>query len=343
MNKDAEAINNFLAWLLQEPDPAITAPSGEISSQMTGSAQSGAVGLQTPYIDPLDSEEVSNLLFDLMESGSLPFEEVSLFKPGENPAVQDRFYSLLKNRLRAEIEQKPPRFPWETETCDYDSEQSEQSVRDKVPQFWATQLQSLSLPVPMSDSLLTQLFEQCQGVVQMSLREGEKLIQAVKDLFPGQSDALNQLAGLVLASPYRSGAIAQPQTGFPSHYDQATPAQQMALSLLAARTILDATTLRLSASQPAERQWQTSVGLLELSAVYQPQENRIRVQAHLPCQGSLSFRSSSAEAIAQTDCAGQLDVILSHLEFNQTYSLKVWLETDRSPIEFAVCLVTEEM
>ncbi len=343
MNNDTEAINNFLAWLLQEPDPAITAPSGEISSQMTGSDQSGAVDLQTPYIDPLDSEETDDLLSDFMESGSLPFEEVSLFKSGENPAVQDRFYSLLKHRLRAEIEQKPPRFPWETETCDYDSERSEQSIPDKVPQFWATQLQSLNLPVPMSDSLLTQLFDQCQTVMQLSLREGEKLIQVVKDLFPGQSDALNQLAGLVLASPNRSGSI-QPQTGFPSHYDQATPAQQMALSLLAARTILDATTLRLSAGQPLiDRPWQTAAGLLRLSAEYQPQENGIRVQAHLPCQGSLSFSSPLAEAIARTDCAGQLNVMLSHLEPNQSYLLRVWLETDRPPIEFAVCLVTEEV
>ena len=348
MNNDTEAINNFLAWLLQEPDPAITAPSGEISSQMTGSDQSGAVGLQTPYSDPLDSEETDDPLSGFIESGSLPFEEVSLFKSGENPAVQDRFYSLLKHRLRAEIEQKPPRFPWETETCDYnseqyDSERSEQSVLDKVPQLWATQLQSLNLPVPMSDSLLTQLFDQCQTVMQLSLREGEKLIQVVKDLFPGQSDALNQLAGLVLASPNRGGA-AQPQTGLPSHYDQATPAQQMALSLLAARTILDATTLRLSASQPLiDRPWETAAGLLRLSAEYEPQENRIRIQAHLPCQGSLSFRSSLAEAIAQTDCAGQLNVMLSHLESNQSYLLRVWLETDRPPIEFAVCLVTEEV
>ncbi|HEY9627200.1 MAG TPA: hypothetical protein V6C84_07855 [Coleofasciculaceae cyanobacterium] len=345
MNKDAEAINNFLAWLLQEPDPAITAPSGEISSQMTGSDQSGAVGLQTPYIDPLDSEEVDDMLSDLIESGSLPFEEVSLSKPGENPAVQDRFYSLLKHRLRAEIEQKPPRFPWETETCDYDSERSDQSlgdtVPDRVPQFWAAQLQSLSLPVPMPDSLLAQLFDQCQSVVQTSLREGEKLIQAVKELFPGQSDALNQLAGLVLASPYRGG-VAQPQTGFPSHYDQATPAQQMALSLLAARTILEATTLRLSAKQPLiDRTWQTAAGLLVLSAEYLLQENRIRVQAQMPCSGSLSFRSDLAEAIAQTDHAGQLDVSLTHLE-DQTYSLKVWLETDRPPLEFAICLVTEK-
>lgn len=343
MNKDAEATNQFLAWLLQEPDPAITAPSGDIFNQTTRPDQSGAVDLQTPYTDPLDSEEVADMLSDLVESGSFPFEEVSLFKPGENPAVQERFYSLLKHRLRAEIEQKPPRFPWETEICDYDSEQSEQLVPDRVPQLWAAQMQSLSLPVPMPDALLTQLFEQCQSVVQLSLREGEKLIQAVKDLFPEQSDTLNQLAGLVLASPYRGGVITRPQMGFPSHYDQATPAQQIALSLLAARSILEATTFRLSVNQQSlDRQWQTALGLLTLTAEYQPLENRVRIQAHLPCQGSLSFRSEKAEAIAQSAHAGQLDVVLSHLELNQAYALEVRLETDQPPIEFAICLVTEE-
>jgi hypothetical protein len=195
----------------------------------------------------------------------------------------------------------------------------------------------------MPEAHLNQLFEQCQAVVQLSLREGEKLIQAVKDLFPEQPDMLNQLAGLVLASPYRGGAMTRPQMGFPSHYDQATPAQQMALSLLAARSILEATTFRLSASQQLiDRHWQTAMGLLTLTVEYQPSENRVRVQAQLPCQGSLSFHSKTAEAIAHAADAGQLDVVLSHLELNQAYALEVRLETDQPPIEFAICLVTEE-
>jgi hypothetical protein len=344
MNKDAEAINQFLAWLLQEPNPAITAPSGENSSQTTGPDQSGAVDLQSPYTDPLDSEEVKAMLSDLIESGSFPFEEVSLFKSGEKPAVQDRFYSLLKHRLRAEIEQNPPRFPWETEACQYDSEPSNWTVPDVVPPLWAAQLQHLSLPVPMPEGLLTQLFEQCQTVVQSSLREGEKLIQAVKDLFPGQSDALNQLAGLVLASPYRSGAPAPSQTaGFPNHYDQATPAQQMALSLLAARTILDATTFRLSAEQSTvDRQWQTAAGPLLLQATYQPSEQKVRIQAQLPDAGRLCFRTEMAEAIAHAVDSGTLEVSLSHLQLNQMCALEVQLDgIDQPPIEFAVCLVPE--
>ncbi|NJR65609.1 MAG: hypothetical protein HC772_10280, partial [Leptolyngbyaceae cyanobacterium CRU_2_3] len=49
-----------------------------------------------------------------------------------------------------------------------------------------------------------------------------------------------------------------------------------------------------------------------------------------------------AEAIAQSAHAGQLDVVLSHLELNQAYALEVRLEIDQPPIEFAICLVTEE-
>lgn len=346
MNKDAEAINRFLAWLLQEPNPAITAPSGENSSQTTGPDQSGAVDLQSPYLDPLDSEEVEAMLSDLIESGSFPFEEVSLFKSGEKPAVQDRFYSLLKHRLRAEIEQNPPRFPWETEAYQYqyDAEQSNSIVPDVIPPLWAAQLQHLSLPVPMPDGLLTQLFEQCQAVVQSSLREGEKLIQVVKDLFPGQSDALNQLAGLVLASPYRSGVARSPvSANFPSHYDQATPAQQMALSLLAARTILEATTFRLSAEHPVvDRQWQTVAGPLTLKATYQPAEQKVRIQAQLPDAGQLRFHSDTVEAIAHATDGSALEVALSHLQPNQICALEIQLDDiDQPPIEFAVCLTTE--
>lgn len=277
------------------------------------------------------------MLSDLVESGSFPFKEVSLFKSGEQPAVQDRFHSLIKHRLRAEIERKPPRFPWETEVYDYDSDRSEQIISDRVPPLWAIQLQNLSLPVPMPDGLLTQLFEQCQEVVQLSLKEGEKLIQSVKDLFPGQPDTLNHLAGLVLASSPPRG----PQAGLPAHYDQATPAQQMALSLLAARTMLEATTLRLSESQSAiDRQWQTTAGPLLLKATYAPTEGRVQVQAELPYPGQLSFRSSKAEAIAHSASAGKLNVSLSCLDSNQTYALEIRL-TDQPPIEFAVCLVVE--
>ncbi|NJL37841.1 MAG: hypothetical protein HC899_14710, partial [Leptolyngbyaceae cyanobacterium SM1_4_3] len=197
----------------------------------------------------------------------------------------------------AEIEHKPPLFPWETEVCEY----FDSATPDVVPAyFWTTQLQNLSLPIPMPETILANLLEQCQEVVQTSLREGAKLVQAVESLFPGQSNALNQLAGLVLASPSRSVAVAsQPsrfQEGFPSDYDVATPAQRMALSLIAAREIIESLTLTISPSQTqAERQWQTAAGTLTLMADYQIATGRLRVQGELPCPGSLQFQGADAE------------------------------------------------
>jgi hypothetical protein len=348
MNKDAEAIN-LLAWLLQEPDPAISAPSGENSSQQIGPDKSGAVELQSRYLDPLDSEEIA-LPTDLRESGSFPIEEVSLFKSGEIPAVQDRFYALIKHRLRAEIERNPPLFPWETEACDYD-ESSEQLAPALVStSLWTAQLQSLELPVPMPDALLIKLFEQCQAVAQSSLREGAKLVRAVETLFPGHSQALNQLAGLVLAAPARSGAATRAQAanlatkGFPSHYDAATSAQQMALSLLAARKILDTITLKLSPSQPqTEREWLTAAGALVLKAEYQPQLNRLKIQSQLPCQGSLRLQAEATQSTAKCSSAGELSIELSGVKPGQLYSLEVQLAgAEQPPFTFAVCPIAED-
>jgi hypothetical protein len=367
MNNDTEAINNLLAWLLQNPHPANIQPSGKASSPTAGQDDialndrsadnqsvdpTGTTELQS--LDPLDSEEIEALLPDLIESGTFPFEE-SLFRSGE-PLVQDRFYNLMKHRLRAEIEQNPPRFPWEIEALDYE-EQAE--VMQAVAQaaaaapLWSTQLQTLSLPVPMPDAVLAQLFDHCQSIVQLSLKEGAKLVQAVVELFPNKADSLNHLAGLVLTTPYRSGSSLpqsgaqpgiQPSAGFPSHYDQATEPQQMALSLIAARTILEATTFRLSASQPkVERQWQTAIGLLTLEAQYIPQEHRVRIFGQLPGQGGIYLKGKAAEAVAQCAHAGELGVELSQLEPNQTYSLTVHLNnTEQPPLVFAVCPTTED-
>jgi hypothetical protein len=350
MNKDAEAINQLLAWLLQEPDSAISAPSGKSSSQGAGPDESETADLQSHYVDPLDSEEVSALSADSDELSSIPFWEISSLEFGEIPAVQERFYTLLKRRLRAEIERNPPLFPWETRLYDYDSERPDWVTSEVSTQFWQIQRQTLNLPIPMPDALLERLFEQCREVAQSSLREGVKLVQAVEALFPGQSQALNQMAGLVLASPSRSGTLtrsqnAPPESGFPSHYDVATPAQQMVLSLLAAREILDTMTLKVSPHQPkAERQWLTAVGPLMLEVEYQPEMNqRVRVQAELPCQGNLRFYSKTEQATAQRANPGWLGVELFNLALNQTYSLEVQLETaEPSSLVFAVHLTNED-
>jgi hypothetical protein len=280
---------------------------------------------------------------------NFPFSESSLLELGDIPAVQERFYTLLKRRLRAEIERNPPLFPWETEVYDYSSEGSDWATSEMVPgKLWTIQLQQLNLPVPMPETLINSLFDQCQAVVQSSLREGAKLVQVVESLFPGQSTTLNQLAGFVLASPVRSGAAvvqSRPDSpAFPKDYEAATPAQQMALSLIAAREIINSLTMQVSPSQSkAERSWQTAAGLLQLETEYQPQTvHRLRIQAQLPCEGSIRFTHEDAQTVAQRSTPGYVSVELFNPEPDRIYPLEVCLQgAEQPPITFAVQLLTE--
>lgn len=345
MNNDAEAIKQLFAWLLQEPDPAISMPSGNRSSLETSPEESGTLDSQPTYLDPLGSEGVDLLSASSNESGLSPFRQISSLEFGDIPAVQDRFQALLRRRLRAEIERNPPRFPWETGSFDYESEYADLPVPDLVPaQLWSTQLQTLNLPVPVPETVLTQLFDQCRVVVQSSLREGTKLVQAVESFFPGQLQALNQLANLVLVGPTRSGSstLVPDTTNFPLHYDVATPAQQMALSLLAAKEILAAMTLNLSVNQPrVERSWLTDLGTIHLEATYQPQMGEICIQATLPAAGRLCFRDAENQSIDQCTDPGSVRVRLANLTPDLTYFLEVQLGYAAPPLVFAVHLIAE--
>jgi len=347
MNNDAEAMKQLFAWLLQEPDPAISAPSGNRSSHETSPEESGLLDSQATYFDPLDSdfEGVDALSADSDESSLSRFRQISSLEFGDIPAVQDRFQALLRRRLRAEIERNPPLFPWETGSFDYESEYTDVSAPELIPvPLWATQLQTLNLPVPVPEQVLAQLFEHCRTVVQSSLQEGVKLVQAVEAFFPGQFQALNQLAGLVLSMPARSGQLTTnlDSAQFPRHYDVATPTQQMALSLLAAKEILEAMTLKLSPRQPLiERIWVTDLGSIRLNAMYQPEMGQIRIQGTLPGSGCLCFRNGEDRSIAQSIQAGSISVELLDLEPNQTYFLEVQLGESEQPLVFAVCPTNE--
>jgi hypothetical protein len=339
MNRDAEAIKNILVWLSQEPGPTVSAPSGKSFDRQTTEWNGWDVADLQPYLDPLDSEAVAVRLTYLAESNHFPVEEFSFFEPGETPAVQDRFHALLKRRLRDEIELRPPVFPWETDGYEYDAEFLD---TERVPAGnWLTQLRSLNLPVPMPERVLSELFSQCQAVMQLSLQEGTKLVRAVETLFPGQDAALNQLAGFVLAAPSRSGAIAPLKNGsskFPADYDSANTAQQMALSLLAAKEIIESLTLTVSAGQPVERQWEMAEGRLSLAAEFDSVAQRVRVQGHLPSAGKVDFKGGMTQATAQRSDAGNFSLELFDLQPNQSYLLDVQLAGgDESSVIFAIC------
>lgn len=273
-------------------------------------------------------------------------------EPGEIPAVQERFHALLKRRLQIEIERHPPLFPWETEIQSYGAERSDYET--SVPAVgqlsrngpWIQHLTQLNLPVVMPEAVLAQLFKQCQQMVQSSLREGAKLVLAVEDLFPGQDPALHYLAGLVMASPVRSGgsATALPiDPTYPSSYESAETTQQMVLSLLAAQQILDALTLTVSADKSLQYQWLTAAGPLSLQVDYCPlalPPNSLRIQGSFPQGGNLTLRGNNLIAIAQRANAGSLSVELLDLGATQTCRLEMRLsEYEQEALVFVIKLV----
>ncbi|MEB3355582.1 MAG: hypothetical protein VKK04_02460 [Synechococcales bacterium] len=257
--------------------------------------------------------------------------------------MQDRFHALLKRRLRTEIEQNPPLFPWEVDVNDYESEPSDVAIAERVPtQFWLNHVQQ-QLPVPMSRSVLAQLLTHCQELAQSSLQQGVKLVRAVESLFPGETQTLNYLAGLVLASPSRSPILSPAaeatENGFPRHYDAATPLQQMALSLMAAREIVETLTLKVLPTQPCtKRHWLTDAGTVTLTATYHSsQPTRLRIEGHLPCAGTLTFRGQDGQAIAQRTSAGELSVELCDIQTEGLYPLEIQLmDQGHPPLTFVV-------
>lgn len=250
-----------------------------------------------------------------------------------NIQIQSRFYAPLKRRFHLEIERQPPLFPWESELSNYEAEELT-PPKSTPPSFWSPQFACLQLPVPMPENLLEQLLERCQVMAAASLREGVKLVKAVEELFPNQSPLLNQLARMVMVTATRSGRIIPESgraSGFPEHYDNAQPAQKMALSLLAARAILNSLTLCLSRQQPVvERRWETQIGILLLKVGYR--DNQLLIGGRLPCAGKMVLQNESGKVSAQRDTLGVVRLSLANPCLGTSYSLDVQLDTPGHPL-----------
>jgi hypothetical protein len=167
----------------------------------------------------------------------------------------------------------------------------------------------------------------------------------VEDLFPADMAALNQLAGMVLVSPGRSGdttlqsRLSEATGGsLPASYDQAIPTQQMVLSLLAARDILNALTLKVASTCPTRYEWITDVGVLTLQADYQTHgdRERLHLQAVLPCGGRMQLRHLERCAAAERPNPGPLSLELTNLGFDQSCVLEIWLG-DHDALQFTLC------
>lgn len=326
MNRDSEA-EDFLSWLLHTLIPGPNQPSGgfDVSIEPGDEVPNRLKNIH----DTFDSEAVDTSQNRSGQSDDFAFFDIPPLKPGESVAVQNRFYSLIKRRLRAEIEQKPPLFPWESELLDYEAEPAPMG-------FWVRQLRQLNVPKDVPDSLLEALLERCQTVVQSSLQEGAKLVQVVESLFPNQGQALHDLAGMVVAAPARSGAAVLPD--LPTDYTSATEAQQVALSLLMTREILGALTLVVPSGETVRREWQTDAGSVQVDA-QSTEAGHLQVRATLPSGGSIEFRGQEGEAIAQRPTAGKLGIELFGLAPDQPNTLTIQLSLPDAPsLSFEVVL-----
>ncbi|MEB3212480.1 MAG: hypothetical protein VKL39_14065, partial [Leptolyngbyaceae bacterium] len=246
---------------------------------------------------------------------------------GDLPAVQDRFHALLKRRLRAEIAQKPPVFPWESNPTSYGTESEDLVAAESVPmKGWVQHIQK-KLPVPMSEELLAGLLQRCQDMAHTSLQRGAQLVRAVESLFPDEPQTLNHLAGLVLTSPARSADL-QETSNFPSHYESATPVQKMALSLIAAQEIMENLTLFVSkTAQTAVRYIPTDEGSLAIKTIFDPFVKALKVEVQLPCGGHLQLNGSEGSSVARRDQAGLAKVELFDVAGDRTYFLDVQLNS----------------
>lgn len=291
-NPDLEAFaQNFFDWLLEKSVEDV--PS--ISVEDTNLNRTGEEFSQIDF-DPLDSEELDD--FVLEDSTLHPSGWGD--QQGEVPIVSERFQVLLKQRFKQEIQQHPPRFPWEMNFLEdqWDYPETYPPRDGSGENLWTPQVRHLRwglLPISMTEEVFARLLTSCQNLAFTSLGEGTKLIQAVQDLFPQDSERLNHLAGLVL-----HGALRTPDGEIPP-YETATVDQKMLLSLLTAQEILKTLTLTCPLNQtPTERSWETTLGTVRVRAQYtdrlfSPTQCSLSIECEIPDRGILTMRGNQGK------------------------------------------------
>lgn len=322
---------HFFDWLMNRQSVENKTCSAQDSLSSAASAASHEEGSRVKpqeweELDPLDSEEI-----DDFDYHSQPFTL------GEIPAVKNRFETVLKNRLIAEMQKHPPLFPWETQAAAF-TDYPDVLEEEEVPDFnvWTAHQKNLRWSIPIPEPIFAQLLNPCQEVVQSSLREGAKLVRAVETLFPEQSEPLNELTNRLMLGWGRT-----PRPDALPCYETATPEQQMLMALLAAQEIIQSLTLAAQANQPpVKQQWLTTLGLLSVEIEYiQTQDNTsLKVLGHLPDGGRMWLSGDDVETTAQRSQRGYLKLELVDPKPNHLLRLNILLHNhDHDPLSFAIC------
>ncbi|NES91391.1 MULTISPECIES: hypothetical protein [Okeania] len=335
-NKQVETFeDNFFDWLLGPNSKEISNVGQNQNKIENGKKEVRVQELEWEELDPLDSEEID-----------YPYDyESQPLTPGEVPTVYNRFETVLQKRLKAKIEAKPPRFPWENNLVNYDAEYPDVEVNNWFSHInlWASQMKNIKwgkLNIPLTETVFAQLLQSCQDLVSSDLLPGSKLVRAVDSLFPNQSQSLNKLAGLVLVGGTRDGELISNHI---TAYNTATPKQQMLLSLLAAQEIISSLSLTCCLNQSVtKREWQTALGCLTIEAEYYIPEDRssacLRIKGELPGAGSFQVQGRGVEATAERSDAGTLCVELFDPQPDETYQLIIKFLNWEQSLKFVVHL-----
>jgi hypothetical protein len=245
------------------------------------------------------------------------------FNPGDLPTVKTHYEALLKRRLKQEIAHRPPLFPWEKGVQDYPDMLNTGSSTGSI---WLDHLKNLEIPSDLPEEVLSELLNQCQQIAKHTVQMGRRLVQAVETLFPAQPQSLDYIAGLVVRPAYRS---VQSPTLNQVNYGTATPQQQIALSMLAAKSIFEALSLAVSNGQPtANRIWLTKSGVVMVRATYHSRpatQPQLEVQITLPEAGSVQVVDGEAGLRAERSNPGDLVVSINPVQSGSPYSVELSL------------------
>lgn len=356
-------MNNNLDWLCQE----LLASFAQQSKSEQSSLQQGCD--LAPHLWDLSPQgEEDNLddscnwedeAWDVASSnGGESAQTPQPFPLGDLPTVQKRFQTLLKQRLYSEMQRNPPRFPWEREGEAYRVDYSDDLAGGltRAQQLWLPHLTEV-LPVVMPPQVLAKLLEACSQVIGSVRPQTAKMVNAVQPLFPDYAQTLNEVMGRIRLSPSfcptRFSTADQERQRqklaalLPVDYGQASLEQQMVLSLLVAKEVLDLLALNLSPRQTqVERLWMTASGVVRLAVDYDPlaaqagdwmSQTPLRARVQLPGGGTLTLKTAQDTITTQRQTAGYLSVELSQWEMGACYLLTVGLEQPvTSSLKFAI-------